>query len=97
VAGANGAYLLLTALMGANYQSTEMICLLLCGSVYFGCFQFMLRLGKATTSEPGGKGVLIDPGLDLNMKEGMAEHVKVRYQNYLYLIIIPFESDSYSN
>ena len=38
----------------------------------------MNRLGKPTTSEPDGKGTLLDPGLDLNMKEGMAEHVKVR-------------------
>jgi hypothetical protein len=37
----------------------------------------MSRLGRPTTSELDGKGVLLDPGLDLNMKEGMAEHVKV--------------------
>ncbi len=28
------------------------------------------------TSEPDGKGTLISPGLDLNMKDGMAEHIK---------------------
>ena len=44
--------------------------------VYVGCFQFLFKLGNPKTTEPEGKGQLIDPGLDLNMESGMAEHVK---------------------
>lgn len=63
--------------MGSNYSTTEFVCLVLSAMVYFGCYQFMNRLGRPTTSEPDGKGALLDSGLDLNMKDGMAEHVKV--------------------
>ena len=56
ILGANGAYLLLTGLMGANWGTTEIICSLLAVAIYFGCFQFMFRLGKPKTSEPDGKG-----------------------------------------
>jgi len=43
---------------------------------YVGCFQFLFKLGNPKYTEPEGKGQLIDPGLDLNMESGMAEHVK---------------------
>jgi hypothetical protein len=56
ILGANGAYLLLTALMGANYGTTEAVCFLLSFIIYMGCFQFMYRLGRPKTSEPDGKG-----------------------------------------
>jgi hypothetical protein len=77
ILAANGAYLILTALIGANYSTADIVCLLISIGVYFGSFQFMNKLGRPTTTEPDGKGALLDPGLDLNMKEGMAEHVKV--------------------
>jgi hypothetical protein len=39
ILAANGAYLVLTSLMGSTYQMTEMVCLALCAAVYFGCYQ----------------------------------------------------------
>jgi len=76
ILGANGIYFLVMTILGAAYQSTEIIWFLIALLVYVGSFQFLFRLGTPKTSEPDGKGQLIEPGLDLNMENGMAEHVK---------------------
>ena len=73
---ANGIYFLIMTILGATYQSTEISMLLLVLLVYVGCFQFLSRCGTPKTSKPYGKGQLIDPGLDLNIKNGLVEHVK---------------------
>ena len=44
--------------------------------IYIQCFRVLSEMGTPETSEPDGKGRLIDPGLDLNMESGLAEHVK---------------------
>jgi len=41
--------------------------------VYIGSYQFMSYMARATYSE---SGQLMDPGVDLNMEGGIAEHVK---------------------
>ena len=76
ILGANGIYFLIMTILGATYQSTEISMFLLVLMIYVGCFQFLFRCGTPKTSEPDGKGQLIDPGLDLNMKSGLVEHVK---------------------
>ena len=76
ILGANGIYFLIMTILGATYQSTEISMFLLVLMIYVGCFQFLFRCGTPKTSEPDGKGQLIDPGLDLNMESGLAEHVK---------------------
>lgn len=76
ILGANGIYFCIMTILGAAYSSTEIIWFLVALAVYVGSFQFLFRLGTPKTSEPDGKGQLIDPGLDLNMEAGMAEHVK---------------------
>ena len=76
ILGANGIYFLIMTILGAAYQNTEIFMFLLALFIYVGCFQFLFRCGTPKTSKPNGKGQLIDPGLDLNMKSGLAEHVK---------------------
>ena len=99
ILGANGIYFLAMTILGASYQSTEIAMFLLVLLIYVGSFQFLFRLGTPKTSEPDGKGQLLDPGLDLNMESGMAEHVKDAIiltaiaqilsllSNYLWLIL----------
>ena len=76
ILGANGIYFLVMTLFGFIYQTTQIAMFLLVLVIYIGSFQFLFRLGTPKTSEPDGKGQLLDPGLDLNMESGMAEHVK---------------------
>ena len=76
IMGANGIYFLCMTLLGAQYHTLEIGMFLICLLLYVGGFQFLFRLGTPKTSEPEGKGQLLDPGLDLNMESGMAEHVK---------------------
>ena len=76
ILGANGIYFLMMTLIGATYNVTEIAMFAVSLVLYVGCFQFLFRLGTPKTTEPEGKGQLIDPGLDLNMESGMAEHIK---------------------
>ena len=77
ILGANGIYFTGMTLLGANYYTTEIICFLLCAVIYIAGYQFMARLGSPTYSSSDVKSAaLLDPGLDLNMENGMAEHVK---------------------
>ena len=76
ILGSNGIYFLIMTLLGAAYQTTEITMFVMAFIVYIGCFQCLYRFGSPKTTEPDGKGQLLDPGLDLNMENGMAEHVK---------------------
>ena len=85
---------------GATYHSTEIIMFLVCTAINIAGFQFFNRVGSPTV---GPNNQLLDPGLDLNMAEGMAEYVKdiviltsasqvlAIFSNYCYclLLIIP--------
>ena len=75
ILGANGIYFTGMILLGANYYATEIICFLICCAVYISGYQFMSRLGTPTFSDPECKN-LVSSGLDLNLENGMAEHVK---------------------
>merc|ERR1719510_383938 len=57
---------------------TEISCFLICAIIYIAGYQFMARLGNPTysPSDPTKAATLLDPGLDLNMENGLAEHVK---------------------
>ena len=78
ILGVNGITFLIMKIQFASFlqSSTEIGMLLLLLLFYFGCFQYLFQLGTPKTSEPDGKGQLIEPGLDLNMDDGMTEHVK---------------------
>jgi hypothetical protein len=76
ILGANGIYFLMMTLLGASYHTTELVMFVISLLIYVASFQFIFRLGTPKTTEPDGKGQLLDPGLDLNMENGMAEHVK---------------------
>lgn len=77
ILGANGIYFTGMTLLGANYFTVEIACFLLCALIYIGGYQFMSRLGSPTYSSSDMKDSnLLDSGLDLNMENGMAEHVK---------------------
>ncbi len=97
ILGANGIYFTGMTLLGASYHVTEMVMFAVCAIIYIGAYQFMARTGMPTY---GPKGVVVDPGLDLNMAEGMAEHVKdlviltsgvqvlTLLTNYLWLLLL---------
>ena len=77
ILGANGIYFTGMTLLGASYYTTEIVCFLLSALIYIAGYQFMARLGTPTYSSGDVKSAtLLDPGLDLNMENGMAEHVK---------------------
>ena len=83
--GANGISFLIKIIQGASLSSQISIMallqyyivpLILLSMIYSGCLQFLSKMGTPRTSEPDGKGQLIDPGHDLNMN-GMARRVKL--------------------
>jgi len=76
ILGSTGIFFLMMTILGANYFKTEIVMFFVAFIVYVGCFQFLFKLGYPKTTGPEGKGQLINPGLDLNMESGMAEHVK---------------------
>ena len=77
ILGANGIYFTAMTLLGASYYTTEIACFLVCALIYIAGFQFMARFGNPTYSSADVKSAnLLDPGLDLNMENGMAEHIK---------------------
>jgi len=73
ILGANGIYFTGMTLLGATYASTEIALFLVAAALYIAAYQFLARTGTPTMGE---KGQVLDPGLDLNMPQGMAEHVK---------------------
>lgn len=80
-----------------RYYATEMTMFLICAVIYIACYQFMARFGTPKLS-PSGQ--LVDPGLDLNMPQGMAEHIKdiiilsaavqvlALFSNYLWCLLL---------
>ena len=75
ILGANGFYFTGMVLTGSSYHTTEIVCFVITSLIYIAGHQFMAKLGTPTFSDPEGKN-LLEPGLDLNMENGMAEHVK---------------------
>ena len=47
--------------------------------IYITSFQFMRSMGSPKL---GSTGELLDPGVDLNMVGGLAEHAKVKFTEY---------------
>ena len=93
ILGANGIYFTMMTILGATYQSTEIMMFLLSLLIYVCCFQFLFRFGTPQTSEPNGQGQLLNPGLDLNMEMGMAEHIK----DLVILTAVRSKSNRYSS
>ena len=97
ILGSNGIYFMVMTLLGQPYTSTEVTMFLVSAAIFIGSYQFMARTGMPTTSD---SGALLDPGLDLNMANGMAEHVKdivilaagtqmlSLLSNYLWLLLL---------
>ena len=101
ILGANGIYFTGMTLLGASYHTTEIVCFLICAVIYIAGYQFMARLGNPTYSSSDIKSAsVLDPGLDLNMENGMAEHVKdaiiltaavqaiALFSNYCWLLLL---------
>lgn len=55
-----------------DFTTLPTVMCVICSAIYLGCYQFMVMMSRATYH--GGQ--LVDPGTDLNMEAGMAEHVK---------------------
>lgn len=97
ILGANGIYFTGMVLEGAYYHALEITMFFICAIIYIGCYQFLAKVGMPKVS-PSGQ--LLDPGLDLNMEGGMAEHVKdililttgahilSLFSNYLWLLLL---------
>ena len=108
ILGANGICFAGMTLLRAHYQMTEICCFLVCAVISIGGCQFLSRLGQPTYSstEANTSSTLIDPGLDLNMENGMAEHIKdaiiltsgvqllAIFSNYCWLLLLlgPFRA-----
>ena len=73
ILGANGIYFTAMTLVRAPYTATEVVMFFLAAVIYIASYQFFAR---TATPKFGPKNEVLDPGLDLNMAEGMAEHVK---------------------
>jgi hypothetical protein len=74
ITAVNAVYLLLTYLVFWESFTTFYIVLFLAvNAIYFGSYQFLSSMARPTYSETGA---LLDGGIDLNMYEGMAEHMK---------------------
>ncbi|XP_059472672.1 transmembrane protein 208 [Neocloeon triangulifer] len=71
--GATGAFALVTGIFFEIFTTSNIIFFLIASGIYTGCYMFMGMMARATFTE---SGQLIDSGLDLNMQDGVAEHVK---------------------
>ena len=64
ILGSNGIYFVVMTLLGAQYRWMPEIAMFVISFIlYIGGFQFLFRLGTPKTTEPDGKGQLLDPGL----------------------------------
>ena len=75
---ANGIYFLFMTLMGRNYFTFDIAMFVLSAVVYITSFQFMRSMGNPTL---GDNGQILEPGVDLNMEGGLAEHIKVKHNS----------------
>ncbi|XP_010776073.1 transmembrane protein 208 [Notothenia coriiceps] len=74
ILGANAIYAVVNLLV--FYSSSSFSTWLMLGfalSVYMGSYRSMTSMAKAAFAEDG---TLLDGGIDLNMEQGMAEHLK---------------------
>jgi len=73
ILGANGIYFTIMTLLGRNYFTFEITMFVLSAVVYICSFQFMRSMGNPKLAD---NGQVLDPGVDLNMEGGLAEHAK---------------------
>ncbi len=97
ILGANGIYFTGMTLQGATYGGFEITMFLIAAAISIASYQFLARAGTPTLSSDGQ---LVDPGVDLNMTDGLAEHVKdiiilnsfaqmlSLLSNYLWLLLL---------
>jgi len=97
ILGANGIYFMLMTILGRSYFTFDITMFIVCGLLYTVCFQLLSYMGKPKTT-PDGQ--LLDPGVDLNMQQGLAEHIKDMIiltsatqglsiiSNYLWLLLL---------
>ena len=85
--GANGIYFTVMTLFGRNYFTLEITMFLLTSLVYICSFQFMRSMGNPRL---GDGGQILDPGVDLNMVGGLAEHAKVTRNNNIFWVFTSF-------
>ncbi|KAK3085274.1 hypothetical protein FSP39_000941 [Pinctada imbricata] len=72
--GVNALYVVLQyILFWESFTALYIFLFLLALCAHFGCYQFLAYMGKGRYTTDGH---LIDPGIDLNMESGMAEHAK---------------------
>ncbi len=72
--GANGIFFLVNTLFGYHYATFDIVMFVICFLFYIGAFQFMRSMGSPKLAD---NGQVLDPGVDLNMEGGLAEHCKV--------------------
>ena len=63
--------------LGASFTTTEMAMVVVCGTIFAASHYFM-SFGTPRYSGPDAKD-LLDPGLDLNIEGGLAEHAKAGF------------------
>ncbi|XP_038077036.1 transmembrane protein 208-like [Patiria miniata] len=72
--GASAAYIVVRLLWWLeSFTWLHWFFLIFASAVYIGCYQFMSFMARAKYSPTGA---LLDGGVDLNMEQGLAEHVK---------------------
>ncbi|XP_012058321.1 PREDICTED: transmembrane protein 208 [Atta cephalotes] len=69
--GAMGIYFI--TMMLREFNALTISLMAFSAIIYIGSYQFMSYMARATYSE---SGQLLDPGVDLNMEGGIAEHFK---------------------
>jgi len=73
VFGVNGIFFGTTYLLSFETTWTQISLFVFSTIIYFASYQFMSKASKPVYSETGG---MIDCGVDLNMPDGIIEHVK---------------------
>ena len=81
--GANGIYFTVNTLLGHHYVTFDIVMFVICFIVHIGSFQFMRSMGNPSLAD---NGQVLDPGVDLNMEGGLAEHSKVHRFLHIRLI-----------
>jgi len=95
--GANGLFFLVNTVLGYHYATFDIVMFVICFMLYIGAFQFMRSMGNPKLAD---NGQVLDPGVDLNMEGGLAEHCKdliiltsatqllSLLSSYLYLVLL---------
>ena len=74
ILGVYGLYLAVMLLFGRDFAAFEIVMLILSSLAYIFSYMFMRTMGNPTKEV---NGQLLDPGVDLNIQGGLAEHLKV--------------------